>query len=40
MMSYAVFLKMNSIFNTPNCFAVYCLGVYVKYLINNGLEAY
>lgn len=32
MFSYEVMLRTNSIFNTPNCFAVYVLGEYVEYL--------
>jgi phosphoserine aminotransferase len=32
MFSFEVMLRTNSIFNTPNCFAVYVLGENVKYL--------
>lgn len=33
MFSYEVMLRTNSIFNTPNCYAVYILGEYIDYLI-------
>lgn len=33
MFNYQVMLRTNSIFNTPNCFAVYVMGFYVNFLI-------
>ncbi len=34
MFSFEVMLRTSSIFNTPNCFSVYVLGKYVKYLLD------
>ena len=36
MMSYATMNEKKSIYNTPNCFAVYTLGEHVKYLLEQG----
>jgi phosphoserine aminotransferase len=33
MFNYQVMLRTNSIFNTPNCFAVYVMGFYVNFLM-------
>ena len=40
MMSYATMNEKKSIYNTPNCFAVYTLGEHLAYLnANGGIEA-
>lgn len=36
MMSYATMNEKKSIYNTPNCFAVYTLGEHIKYLLEQG----
>merc|ERR1712087_752810 len=35
-MSYQVFAKADSMYNTPSCYAIYVMGLYLKYAKENG----
>merc|ERR1712217_659428 len=35
-MSYQVFAKADSMYNTPSCYAIYVMGLYLKYTLANG----
>merc|ERR1712151_1182917 len=35
-LSYQVFAKADSMYNTPSCFAIYVMGLYLQHVKNNG----
>lgn len=35
-MSYQIFAKADSMYNTPSCYAIYVMGLYLKYAKENG----